>query len=123
VSSASPTIAQALERLRALPGQTKALAAAGAGVLVLLGVIVAAGGGGVDAEKLASSVRAEANTDWELRDDFQEVSDCVSDGDDTYECKVSGDDGEQFIDVVVIDGERFRVDEPEINTFFEGEIR
>lgn len=78
--------------------------------------------GGVDTEALAASVYDVANEDINLRDDFQEVSDCVEGEGGLFECSVTGDDGEQFIDVEVLDDGTFRVDEPEINVAFSGTV-
>lgn len=78
--------------------------------------------GGVDTDALAAAVYDVANEDVNLRDDFQQVSDCVAKEGSIYECSVTGDDGEQFIDVEVLDDGTFRVDEPEINVAFSGTI-
>jgi hypothetical protein len=110
------------------PDQRSALVRLGIGLaaLVVVALVVAAvtggGGSGVDEEALASSVEVAAAGNWELADDFQEISDCVEQAPGHYECVATGDDGQQSIDVELVDDAHFRVDEPEINVFLEGEI-
>ena len=94
-----------------------------AAIAAALTPLAGCGGGGVDVDELAASVKAVADENFELEDDFQSVSDCeLRDGTQTYECKATGDDGDLFFDVEVLDDGTFRVSEPEYNFAFDGTI-